>query len=498
MVSRYALPAARCIASRTMMLAATLTLLHCAGCSLMRGPADRNAATSGISIETLRMWLEQAQDGFEVNIRRATDELLNGQPSRRTQRLCLLWKMQIIPVARAALDQPDARRGMLDFWALCVRMEQYLTIGEGRELFGDQQAVAIAAAKQCTEDIESIVREVVPRDQYAQADADVDALAARFPIRGEFRTEIVRIASEKPNDLTFGLKQVLEMTLAPFDALKGVDRTAAAIREFTAVAARLTDVMRTLPEDTRMQTQLLALDLEQIETLQLAAKSMQSASESAARLAETAETLPQALRGELDAALAALEEKQGEIQKTLAETRATLKQLDESAKSVQATAESTAKAGDAWTGTVQAFQEMVASMRGPQNGASPQANTLHEATSQAAAVGGDVAVSPPRESRSFDINDYTKTAEALDAAARQLRELTREVRDLSGSKELAQTFRALNDRVDLFVGSTRSTAESTVDHLAWRAVQLVLFFFALAIIYRVVATRVIAGRKAGG
>lgn len=480
---------------RTMLVTLSLISALSSGCVGMgQREAARESATT-VSDDELRRLLEQCEDGFEATVRQATDDLLAADASRRTQRLCVLWKMQLIAAARRSLDQPSALSSMIDFWALCVRMEFFLRSGEGREFFGPNQAIAIAAAERCTAAIEAITGRVIPASRYAQADRDVDALANEFPIRGEFRTEVVRIAAEQPNELSQPLQQVLAITLAPIDALKGVDRTAAAIRGFTAVAARLTDVARELPEDVRLQAQLLALDLEQVESVREALASLRTASNSAERLAATAEGLPQAVRKELEAALDSLDARQGELRKTIAEARDTVREVQtalqqaersadafrETAATVEQTAANTAKAGDAWTGTFRALQEMVQSFR------TPHADAAHDDTAP---------VSAPSDKRSFDINDYTRTAEALDAAAKQLRELTHDVRDLSGSKELANTVRELSSRVDGLIASSSGAAGAAADHLVWRLGQLGVFLFVLAIAYRLAASRLSGGRAA--
>lgn len=495
------------------------------GCTLFQPRGSRYAAKDEISKEELRDLLEQCQDSVEVNIRQAADALIAAEPTRKTRRLCLLWQMQLIPATRQTLDQSDPLRGMLDLWTLCVRMEQFFRTGDGSTYFGAHQAIAIDAAHQCTLDVEEIAQRIVMPSKFAAADQAVDELAAKFPIRGEFRTETVRIATESPDQLGQTLNSVLDITLVPFRALQGVDRTASAIQGFTVVAGHLTDVVQSLPQDTRLQAELLAFNLEDMDSIESALKSLEQVGTSSTRLANVAETLPESLRRELTLTFEDLEKRQAAFQKTLQEARAVvqdthavvkdvntaLQQVDESvraldatAQTVNQTADSTARAGDAWVGTFHALQDMVQSFRAPAPGSWPADSQPATTNQSGIAIPAGIpraAASDPggaEEKSGFDINDYTRTAEALEAAARQMQVLTQDVRSLAESRELTGAIKSLNERIDTLVTETRSSASVVTDHLVWRLGQLSIFVFALLIVYRLLASRVLTPRRGDG
>ena len=470
-----------------------LMLFALVGCaavprSLRLSPAPASASTPRMTMSKaeLQDLLEQYVDTFEATIQQATDQLITLQPDSRTRRLALLWQMRLIPLADDAIAQGDALRGLLDVWTLCVRMQVYFTSGDGRALFGSNQALAQQAAERCVRDIEHVAETVLPSADVAPARTAVAALAAKYPLRGEFSGGAVRTAVQHPDKGDDVLQSVLSLPLAPFRAFEGVDRGAAAIQEFTAVAARMTNVVQGLPNQARLQSELLLMEAEELDTVRSARTSFEQLAAAAQQLAARADSLPDELRCELTVLLDEFDSRQTNLQTTLrtagdvARTVSdTLTQVQRTAQTVDQTAGSTAIAGQAWTGTFQSLTDMVASFRGPPTASSPSA-----APSPAPQPADTSAAEHP-----FDINDYTRTAEALDHAAVQLQKLTADVRDAANTRELSGAIGALDQHVRELVELSQGRAQGLADHVAWRAGQLIVLSFVLVVLYRLAIVR---------
>jgi hypothetical protein len=213
--------------------------------------------------------------------------------------------------------------------------------------------------------------------------------------------------------------------MAQFKWLGGVDEGAQAIKGFTVVAGRLTDVVEGFAADARLQTQLLLLETEDLETVKKTAASLERISKSSERLAATAEKLPAELRRELTAALDEVDAKQPELRKTLSETRALVDRLEPTGKSV-------ADAGEAWRGTAKAIEEMVASFR-TSGSTAPQGSPR-----SVGAIGASETSRPEKESPPYDINDYRRAAEAIRQTAKEMQTLVTDLRGLGDSGAVAQ------------------------------------------------------------
>ncbi len=447
---------------RTRIVLLMLAALVTGGCSGARPITSSAFARSPgtTSKEELRDALNQFEDNFEATIQRAADELTEQSPTPRVRRLVLIWQMQLFPKARKALDQSNPVASFLDLWTLCLRMVQFLDGGDGKSLFGERQEIAVRAARECEAQIERVGHLFLTSERAADARKKVDELARSRPLHGEFSGADIQTALESVGEDN-ALKNILAIPMVPFRALEAADRTAESVRGFTVVAARLTDVVQGLAADGRLQFQLLMLQTEEHETVQKALASFQQLSESSKRLSNVAEKLPKELRDEVAQAIDDINAKTGEL-------RTTLKEAQLSAEKIEKAGQSAALAGDALARTAQAIQAMVASFRSPAGSQEPPGEKK----------------GPP-----FDINDYTKSAEAFGAAARELHTLADEIRGLSGTSELAQRMDNIEGRLRSMLQSSEGTGRSMTDHLAWRGLQLIIAAFLLAIIYRIVTTR---------
>lgn len=259
-------------------------------------PTDHPALTQ----EELRERLNEFEDNFEALIRRACDDLVQHDGARAVRRLTLIWQMRILPMSRAALDQENPLGSLLDLATLCIRQQRYLKTGDGKDLFGPNQPIAVRASEQAAAEIERLAARVLPKASFEATWTHVRRVAEGHPLRGEFSGAEVRVAHEQAGDTV--LQNVLAIPLAPFRWLGGVDETAQAIKGFTQVADRLTDVVAGLAADARLQTQLLLLETEDLETVRQGLESFERLAASSERMVATAESLPSDFRGELTAA----------------------------------------------------------------------------------------------------------------------------------------------------------------------------------------------------
>lgn len=482
--------------------------LHFAcGCVLPARSSSRvgwTEAASNLSKEELGGLLQQFEDTHDATIREAAEQIVALQPDRRTRRLALLWQMRLIAMARDALDQDDAVHSLLDSWALCVRALDFFEKGDGQTMFGENQPIAQAAARRSLDDIERIAAIILPREILSRARPAIEDLAGQFPLRGEFSGSAVRTAVQKPEKGADVIASILTVPMAPFRAFEGIDRGAAAIGGFTAVAARMTNTVNDLPETVRLQTELLLMEIEELESVQVTLASMSELARSSTRISAVAERLPEDLRREISLATEDLERHQSNFRDMLRETREVvahtheaLGRVESAAVSVEITATRTAAAGEAWTGTFQAITEMVASFnkqedrRAAPSGASDLTLSRPGPLPEGGRFGP--AALPDAERRGFDVNEYTQAAEALNRAAIQIQALIRELSHLAGSTEIESSFSHLEARALGIVDVSHANALAIIDHLAWRGAMILALFFTGLLGYTVL-TRHLARR----
>lgn len=397
-------------------------------CASFRVPFTGGSNQSGFSQEELSDELNAYASRFNAVVSTASEDISLASDDPTIRRRTLLWGMRMNPAVTEAVFQPNPQAGYVRMLTIAVMQHRYLTTGDGRNLFGVSQPIALTASEMLEADAVAIGQRFLTPAKLAAVRREVDQLAERFPITGTqfslVRARQAVTAGSSSNALT----DVITLPLAPFRALQGVDAGAAAVRDFNQTARRFSTIVAALPEDLRDQMQLLLHDVEELRSMRQGLATFELAAASADRASLAIERLPDELRATLDQQVRALlEESQG----TIGEAARAVAQAREVAGPLQVTATELREASAVW-------REIL----GP-----------HDPTPRSLGESG------------FDVRDWQSAASAIGAAAVELRGLAAELDGFSGSAGL--------------------------DRLFWRAVALLAVFFALLLGYRVLAAQLV-------
>ena len=420
-------------------------LLILAGCSAGRPLIPlfgRTARNERISAEELEGYLATYSSIFQGTVTVAADTIRANTRDPEVRRRTLLWKLRVTPLAYQTALLPDPLQAYVLLFTLASSQETYLSTGDGAQLFGKDQEIAINAARELREGIEEIGARFLSQAELARITQQVEDFSRMHPMRGEFVVDTVQNYTEATR-VGNPFSWFVGVPLSPFKALQGVDAGAQAIRDFNQTALRFTQVIAALPTFLRWNLELLAFDLETHRTVESGLEAFQSLAQSAQQLSAAASSMPQDLGREASQLVAQVDASQGQVKQTLEAARAALGEASGTAKSLEPvvtaldrTTEQLKQAGVAWTA-------MVSAVRAPPNDAAKDTG-----------------------SRPFDIQDYERAALEINQAAVQLRGLVSETQAASGD-----------------------VTRRIVDHLAWRAFQLVIAFFALLFVYRRIEAR---------
>ena len=310
----------------------------------------------------------------------AADEIQLRTGDRTIRRRTLLWQREIIPLVRRAAYIDDPQHGYVAELAVIVAMRQYLDGGQGATLFGEHQAIAVAAAHELEEDAWELGSEFLGDDERERLRGEIDRLAREHPIRGEFSPGALVGALASPEAQTT-IAWIVDFPMRPFRVFSGVNEGAQAIREFNEIALQLTQLFAELPRVMRWEIELLLYDAEDRATTRETLASLASFAESAERLSLVAETLT-----ESQSAL-------GQEVQDLAEP------LGVFAREVRA-------AGDSWGALVRDVREM-----------------------------GDAGERDP-DARPFDILEYERTARELQHTAASMQAVIGDLHELVRTPEV--------------------------------------------------------------
>ncbi|HEY7513644.1 MAG TPA: hypothetical protein VIC87_04175, partial [Vicinamibacteria bacterium] len=158
----------------------------------------------------------------------------------------LAFKVDAVPAVYAAAYRAEPLAATVDVWALALQAVRYFDDGAGRNVFGDQQALAREATRGLLAEVDEAIRKVATRpDVFDRARANVEAWASDHPIRHTF--------SSRPS--AAGLAAAFRSDGR--DAFMAVGE---ATETLETVTERLNTYAAQLPKLARWQAELLVSD----------------------------------------------------------------------------------------------------------------------------------------------------------------------------------------------------------------------------------------------
>jgi hypothetical protein len=437
------------------LVAVSLFIANGCGSKEVRTLGGGVTPTDGrISKEDLRGRLDKFSEYFKAKFRQMSTDLNERVPSKRTEKTTLQMRARMIEGLNVMLDQDDPIIAFIEAWALCARFRMYLEEGAGSSLYGEGQDIALSYAKLLEMEIQRIGRVFLKDDVLDTAKKNIVEFANANPIKGTF-SGITVFATEAKKDQPSPFMSIVKIPMTPFRAIEGVDRTASAVHRFTDSAERFSDVVSELPESSRWQLQLLLYDLEEADMTKSFMASATQFSESSSRLSKSVDELPKQLREQLSQIIKETDDKQENLRKTLEQAEkttvaieTTLEKVDKTASALGNVARDITETGKAWESAAKATGDIAEKFSKRKN--------------------------PSAKAQPFNINDYKATAEQTSRAANDIEKLMASI--------------------DIF--SISRNYSGIMDAITWRAIGFVLAVFVLAVVYRVISTRLVGRKRA--
>ncbi|MGO8929327.1 MAG: hypothetical protein ACLQU3_20875 [Limisphaerales bacterium] len=102
-------------------------------------------------------------------------------PAIRTH--CVQWKIGAVSAIRAATLRSSPKLALLDAWAFCRQMDEYLDQGAGAHLFGPFQTMAVTNSQALERRLTETARTLLSGSEYSKMDKFLAEYVARFPVQ---------------------------------------------------------------------------------------------------------------------------------------------------------------------------------------------------------------------------------------------------------------------------------------------------------------------------
>ncbi len=414
-------------------------------------PVVETALTSS-AVDTvgLRTQLVLLADQTGARIAGTTSQIARLTTDPRVREQTILFKLRAIPVLYNLTNHPDPRAAFLYSWMFSVRMLGYLTEGEGKTLFGDEQPLIVTTAQLLVRDIVALGYRYFPKAAMDEVRDDIDEIAVANPVGAIIGAQTMNL----PPDTTQQQRGAIDSILgAPVRGLEGVGSTPEAIQAVSLTIENLMNLIRQMPQFVRWQTELLLLQAESQPAMVELREDVTRISQSVESVAQTVATLPADIRAELNAALAEARETIAALDSTLTKAQTITADVKEATANIKAT-----------TDTV---------------------NTI-----VAAVVPPPAERPPPAETdpgEPFDMKDVVKTTEQLHATTVELRAIVEDLESGAARDLLAYVDTASRATIDHAVAQTHTI----VDRLTLRVFYLIGALLVVLVTYRFIAVKLI-------
>jgi hypothetical protein len=423
--------------------------------------AKRAPRKGQLTKEELTEALDRFEESATALVAETSTQIQRLEPDRKVKRSDLIKNVRIRQALSTMLEQTNPIIAFLEVWGLTVRFREYVESGEGSILYGDHQDLIIEMARELEARLENIGRRFLSEPEFDEARRRIRRFAAQNPIRESFANLVVYATEARPGEPP-PFADIIAIPMAPFTALRGVDRTASAIYSIRESMDHIADVVEQMPESVRWEWLLLLAEMEDAAVIESLLTSISTLAESSTRFADTADALPGELREQVASLVEEIDERQANIQATLDKTEQTAAVIEESLAAAKDTIEAAGETTRVINETAREWESAV------------------EATNELVAFARQWSQERPKKdpNSNISVRDYQATALTVTESATELRALLAEAQDLLGSNGLTARIEDMDGR-----------AAGLIDHLFWRLVQLVVVTVVLVVTCRFVLLR---------
>ncbi len=205
-------------------------------------------ASSTLSAIKLRFLLNEFVVQFSSRTEAAADEIMALKPSSEVRRSALLWKIHAIPASFRSASIEDPMAAVIDSWILSKQIVHFFESGAGKDLFEENQDIALEAVRIIEREIYLIASSAGAKEEgLLKVDQWAESQAMDYPLE----------------NLYFGRRSFLEsfsrfMDKSGAGAFKPIVQITESVSIFKDLLIMYAE---NLPNQARWQAELLLIDL---------------------------------------------------------------------------------------------------------------------------------------------------------------------------------------------------------------------------------------------
>lgn len=139
----------------------SISLYYFSGCTAVSTESTLMKDLEGVNMTSieLRIRLNEFGKYFAGMVEETADEIIKNTDNTEVKRNALEWKINIIPRALESLVILDPVAAGIDIYALCLQMDHFFRLGNGKDLFNEQQQLAIQLSEDILKEFRNIAND---------------------------------------------------------------------------------------------------------------------------------------------------------------------------------------------------------------------------------------------------------------------------------------------------------------------------------------------------
>ena len=164
-------------------IAVLFFMMNILGCSSISQDSIliKNVQDAKMNSTELGIRMNEVGSRYSLEIENSADNIIAETKDARIKKNALLWKMYGIPALLKCISIQDPLASGVDTYALIAQMRQFFETGNGKDLFGKHQQLAVDAVKRMEEEFFEIASEF--RDSALVTKSNVDEWVRDHPIK---------------------------------------------------------------------------------------------------------------------------------------------------------------------------------------------------------------------------------------------------------------------------------------------------------------------------
>ena len=137
-----------------------------------------------ITITEFRLHINDFAEYFVAEIEDAAERVIDEADDEEIRRNAMVWRLRVVNTFLNSLNQPESVASFIDAWAFCLQLEEFVTDGPGKDLFGEHQPVIVDAVQKTAAEIDRVAVRVA-QGPPTEARTMVSDWVARHPLEND-------------------------------------------------------------------------------------------------------------------------------------------------------------------------------------------------------------------------------------------------------------------------------------------------------------------------